>query len=126
MHQFQKSILAIDDVTLNLLIVKDALSKYVNVYIAKSGKSAFHTLKEVDIDLFLLDLQMPEMDGFEFLERLRTISKYKDTPVIIISSKDKEDTIMRAINSGVTDYIVKPFKKDLLCEKVLNALNLKR
>lgn len=118
-------VLAIDDFSMNLMLIKSALNDIVNVYTVKSAGAAMITMDKVGkVDLFLLDLEMPEMTGFEFLTYLRNSIVYKDTPVIIISSNSKVETIKKAIKFSITDYIAKPFDALVLKEKVSKVLNL--
>lgn len=121
----KKTVLAIDDFALNLLIIKEALAKDVNIYIAKSGPLALKMLDLIDVDLFLLDIQMPEMDGFEFLALLRKLEKYKETPVVFVTAKDKETIVKEALSYEPVDYILKPFQQTVLREKILGILELK-
>lgn len=120
----RKAVLAVDDFAMSLRMIQEALSDKVDVYIAKSGESAFRTLQSMQIDLILLDIEMPEMDGFEFLRRLRNIEKYKQIPVIIVSAKGSTDFLMKAASYEIKEYLLKPYKTETLCEKVEQVLNM--
>lgn len=118
----KKSILAIDDFSMNLRIIQEIFSKDVQVYIAKSGTQALQTLSSNDIDLFLVDIEMPEMSGIELIDRIRKIEKYKQTPIIIISAKGNAENVKKASMYKIADYIVKPFQKQELYKRVMSHL----
>lgn len=115
-------VLAVDDFFLNLKLIKNTLSDIVNLYTVTSAMNALTVLGMVKVDLMLLDLQMPEMDGFELLERLRATPAYESLPVIIITSDVKAKTLEKAVRYGIIDYIVKPFEPSLLREKAIRAV----
>ena len=112
-----------------VLIVEDgeAINKMLNflfmsrgcvVESAHNGIDALEVLKKTSPDAILLDLMMPEMDGFEFLERLKDDDKYKYIPVIVLSALAEEKHKERLKAMGVNDYIEKPFKPADLVERV--------
>lgn len=120
------NIIAIDDFSMNLLIIKNALDDLANIYTVKSASAAMLTLNKLkNVSLILLDLEMPDVSGFEFLEYLRTSPVYSDLPVIIISSNSKIETIKKAINFSINDYITKPFDNETLRKKVSRVLGIK-
>ena len=73
--------------------------------------------------LIFLDINMPNMDGIQLLKALRGIDSYKSTPIFIVSTENKKDTIINAIVSGATNYIIKPYDPALVKEKVLALYN---
>ena len=118
------SILIVDDTTENLDILVDLLSIY-DVIGAISGKDALDILSEEKIDLILLDIMMPEMDGFEVCKLLKENKNTKDIPVIFITAKTDEDSIEKAFGVGGVDYITKPFRPRELLSRIKTQLNLK-
>ncbi len=122
MPEGKHTVLAIDDYAINLILIKQALADSCNIYTAKSGKIGLEIMKLVKIDLFLLDIEMPEMSGFDFLRRAKELPEHSNNPVIIISSESKDTTVTEAISLGIVDYITKPFDPNILKEKVLRAL----
>lgn len=82
------------------------------------GEETLTHAKSEQIDLFLLDWNMPKLDGFEFVKILRTMENYKNTPVIMITSEAAKYNVIEAIQAGVTNYIVKPIKGNILWEKI--------
>ena len=115
----RKIILAVDDMSENLTLLRSMLEDYFDIRLAKSAKMALTLLDNTVVDLILLDIEMPGMSGFEFLRQLRLVnSKNKDTPVIFVTSHAKADLITQAINSGAKDYLLKPIKADALYKKI--------
>ncbi|WP_299621657.1 adenylate/guanylate cyclase domain-containing protein [uncultured Tateyamaria sp.] len=93
---------------------------------AENGKVAMQMLSEQSFDMMLLDIEMPEMDGFEVLEALKADSNLRDLPVIVTSSVEGLDNIVRCIELGAEDYIPKPVNKTLLNARVSSSLEKKR
>lgn len=120
----KKVILTVDDVSMNLAIIKNLLSKYFDVRVAKSGELALFILGSVEVDLILLDIEMPGMSGFDFIEVVRQIPNVKDTPIIFVTSHATASFISKAIQSGAKDYIVKPINTKTLIEKVFKVLDM--
>lgn len=120
----KKVILTVDDVSMNLAIIKNLLSKYFDVRVAKSGELALFILGSTKVDLILLDIEMPGMSGFDFIDIIRKIPDVEDIPIIFVTSHANTSVISRAIQAGAKDYIVKPINTKLLEKKVFNALNL--
>lgn len=120
----KKVLLAVDDVSMNLMIIRDTLSPSFSVRVAKSGKLALQILGSVAVDLILLDIEMPEMSGFEFMDAMRNSSYAKDIPIICVTSHTDEAVIGKALQAGARDVIVKPFTPITLKEKIFGALNM--
>jgi len=118
-----KTILIVEDERLNVKLLLDYLKeqnyKLVSV---NSGEKALDYIKEHKIDLILLDIILPNMDGYMVCRRIRNNIK-KDIPVIFISSLDEGKDIAKGFKAGASDYIIKPFKKELIKAKVKNHLN---
>ena len=89
---------------------------------ASNGIEALDALEKKAADAIILDPMMPEMDGFEFYERLKANEKYKQTPVIILSALEANKGRERLMSMGASDYIIKPFLPGDLLEKVSTAL----
>jgi len=89
---------------------------------ANTGREALDLLEGSEPDLVLLDIQMPVMDGFEVLEAMRTGERWQDLPVLILSSLDRANLKVRALEAGADDYIVKPFDRAELLARVGRAL----
>lgn len=119
-----KHILMIDDVTINLRCVNEVLKDEYEVSMAKSGKQAFSLLKQNKPDLILLDISMPEMDGFQVMERLQSSSETKDIPVIFLTGESDYEKEAKCLKVGAMDFIRKPFEPDILLERIRKALTL--
>src|SRR5512137_299213 len=120
-------LLVVDDQESNIQIVGAALGKLgFEILPATSGRQAFQRLAVRRPDLILLDLLMPEMDGFEVCRRIRENAHWADIPLIFLSSADDKGLIVRALESGGVDYITKPFNHAELVTRVRTHLALKR
>lgn len=106
-------VLVVDDSEILHKIYRVFLSKYqgCTVIHTKNGREAVKKLAVEDhIDLIILDINMPVMNGIEFLKYVRGRKTYKDIPIIVISTEDKEEDIKRGLSLGAKGYIIKPFK----------------
>jgi CheY-like chemotaxis protein len=103
-----KTVLAVDDRPEILANVSAALRGHYKVIGAPGGKMALELMKRYKIDLFYLDIDMPEMDGFELTGRIRADSLYAKTPIIFLTGNASKEHIARAICLGIDDFIVKP------------------
>lgn len=121
----EKSILIVDDNKLNIQILSDILkSESYRIALARSGKMALEFVEMKKPDLILLDIMMPEMDGFEVCRRLKSSSETKNIPIIFISGLDKSEDIVKGFEAGAVDYIVKPFQKEVVLARVNTHLKL--
>lgn len=123
MEENRKVVLVVDDSSANLQLCKGLLSSEYDVRLAKSGKMALAALAKVCPDIILLDIEMPDMTGFEVLSEIKENLKLKEIPVIFVTSHATEKLIIKAVDNGATDYLVKPFTSDVLMAKIKNALN---
>ncbi len=119
----EKTILVIDDTIVNLDILAELLCKY-DVIDAISGEDALEILDFEDVDLILLDIMMPEMDGYEVCKRIKENEKTKDIPIIFITAKTDEMSIEKAYDIGGTDYVTKPFMPKELLARVKKELQI--
>jgi two-component system chemotaxis response regulator CheY len=85
---------------------------------ADNGDTALGIATNDKIDLFLVDWNMPGLNGLEFIKTIRTMDRYKDTPVIMVTSEAAKYNVMEAIEAGVTNYVVKPISGNVLWEKI--------
>mgnify|MGYP004546733815 FL=1 len=119
-------ILIADDSKMNQQILSEILGvRYEYLYADDDGMQALELLhSEFDIDLLLLDINMPRLDGFGVLEVMKQRNWLQEIPVIITSSEDDESFIQKAYDLGVTDYIRRPFNLTVTQRRVSNALTL--
>ncbi|MCI1820816.1 EAL domain-containing protein [Megasphaera sueciensis] len=118
-----QTILIIDDAEVNRTILTNIFKSDFHVIQATDAKNALCTLKKYNssIDLIMLDLVMPEMDGITFLERKFTIPEIAGIPVIVITADDSPQQQNRLLDMGIKDYIVKPFVPAILQQRVKNV-----
>ena len=103
-----KSILIVDDVKENLDILIEILSPLYSVKPALNGKAALKIAEKTQPDLILLDIIMPEMDGFQVLNSLKSGELTKNIPVVFISSADDETERKKGLEAGAVEYLIKP------------------
>ena len=119
----KQKILIVDDDEIHLSSAKSMLEKDYQVDTASSGKEALSLFYQgMDPNLVLLDLIMPDMDGWETFERIRAISKMHDVPIVFFTSSDDPKDMAHAKEMGATDFIKKPVKKGELLERVEKLL----
>ena len=130
------AILIVDDIPVNLMLLEEMLQQegYADIYCVRSGQEALDILaatendaaEEKRIDLILMDVMMPGMDGIETCQRIKAQDGQRDIPVIMVTIRDDEEVLAQAFAMGATDYIVKPVKEIELSARVRAALRLKR
>lgn len=105
-----KNILIVDDVTTNIFFLKTLLEEegYLSIYTATSAKKAYSILEEKNIELILLDVSMPDIDGIEATKYIRGHDNYKHIPIMMVTADDSNETLQRSFNAGANDYITKP------------------
>jgi two-component system NtrC family sensor kinase len=120
------TILAVDDAPTNLSVLVDNLSSdNCRVLTAESAKSALNRLEYIIPDLILLDVMMPEMDGFSLCRKLKTHPLYRSIPVIFLTAKSEGDDILEGFRAGGVDYVTKPFHHEELRVRIKTHLDLK-
>lgn len=124
--QNKPKILIVDDSEFNRAILKEILEETYEIIEADGGNEALHKIDEygMKISLVLLDIIMPEKDGFDVLKYMEEERLISDIPVIIISSEDSANYIRRAYEMGVSDYINRPFDANIVYQRVSNTVKL--
>ncbi len=122
------AILIVDDNENNRYTLERRLKRegYENFGIAENGRQALEILAERPIDLVLLDITMPEMNGYQVLEEMKLDMALRGIPVIVISAIDDLESVARCIEMGAEDYLPKPFNKVLLKARVAASLEKKK
>ncbi|MBP5159238.1 MAG: response regulator transcription factor [Lachnospiraceae bacterium] len=117
-------ILCVDDDIGMLNTIEDILiSAGYNVSLAKSGRQAIDLLnREVDYRLVLLDVDMPEMDGYDTFKEIKSLESAKDVPVIFLTGMDDPDFEIKGLEYGAADYITKPFVKSVFLARIKNRI----
>ncbi|MBP5608658.1 MAG: response regulator [Lachnospiraceae bacterium] len=120
----KKKILMIDDVALNHATARAVLEDTYDLYEASSGLEAFEILKDLEPDLILLDVVMPEMNGMEVLKKLKSVPAYKDIPVIFLTADTSPEAEVEGFKLGIVDYIVKPFVPMVMKKRIETQIDL--
>lgn len=119
----KKKILAVDDNSISLAAIEQALKEEYEVIPLNSGLRALQYLKKGSPDLILLDIQMGIKDGIETLREIRSNEECSDIPVIMLTSMRDKDTVLESSRLGIVDYVIKPFDRQQLRERVNHALH---
>src|SRR6516164_7746741 len=122
------ALLVVDDNEDNRYVLSQQLNiqGYDNITIATNGHEALNNLRSKSFDLVLLDIMMPDLNGYEVLERMRSSPELRNIPVIMISAIGELDSVVRCIELGAEDYLPKPFDPTLLRARVGASLERKR
>lgn len=121
----QKTIFVVDDNDINLTVAEGALEDQYRVMTMPSAARMFALLERIpEPDMILLDIEMPDMDGFEALQRLKSTGKYARIPVIFLTSMTDAEIEVRGFQLGVVDFITKPFSAPVLRNRIKTHLDI--
>ena len=120
----QKTIFVVDDSATNLAVADEALEKSYLVITLSSAEKMFAALEKITPDLILLDIEMPEMDGFEALRRLKSSEVYSNIPVIFLTGLSETENEAYGIELGAVDFIAKPFSVPVLLNRIKYHLDI--
>ena len=126
MENNRYKIILVDDNNTNLTMGRNMLKTFYEVYPAPSGVKLFEILGNIIPELILLDIEMPEMNGYEAIKKLKADERYKDLPVIFLTAKSDEESELEGLDLGAVDYISKPFSAPLLLKRIANQLLIVR
>lgn len=115
-------ILAVDDKPELLTAVVSMLEERFKVIAVTSGKAAIKVIEKYTPELFLLDIEMPQMNGYELAKIIRKDKRFQSSPIIFLTGKGTRDDVIAAIKNGGNDYIIKPVDKELLVSKMKQYL----
>ena len=118
----RNKIIMVDDNLTNLTMGRNMLKTFYEVYPAPSSAKLFEILENVTPDLILLDIEMPEMNGYEAIKKLKIDRRFNDIPVIFLTAKNDETSELEGFDLGAVDYISKPFSAPLLLKRIANQL----
>jgi len=122
----KSTILIVDDTETNIDILLELLGEEYDLLVALDGESALNIVQDEKINLILLDIMMPIMDGYSVCSILKSKESLKDIPVIFITAKTDEDSIEKAYDVGGIDYVTKPFKPRELLARIKTQLKLQK
>jgi len=120
----KKTIFVVDDNSTNLLAANEALEKQYRVMTLPSAAKMFAFLEKIKPDLILLDIEMPEIDGFEALKQLKSNNSYADIPVVFLTSHSDTEIEVKGFQLGAIDFITKPFSEPVLINRIKTHLNV--
>lgn len=118
----RKTIFLVDDNMANLAIGKSALKDHYKTYLIPSAEALITLLDQVIPDMILLDVEMPDIDGYEAIKRLKSTPRWMDIPVIFVTGADDESRELEGLALGAVDYVTKPFSPPLLLQRIQNHL----
>jgi two-component system chemotaxis response regulator CheY len=116
-----KTVLVVDDSRIMRNIVKNTFSELkipCQFLEAGNGKDALVVLQSQEVHLILLDWNMPELSGIDFLKKVRTMEQHKNLPIIMVTSESAKYNVIEALKNGATDYIIKPVNEKIFIEKL--------
>lgn len=122
----RRSLIFVDDVKFSLITTKDRLKKYYEVYPAQTAYELFELLELMRPDLILLDINMPDVNGFEILTRLKADERYEDIPVIFLSGQNDRDTVVIGLTLGAAAHVCKPYTVEALVDAIENVFKGKK
>lgn len=122
----KKNILVIDDIESNIEFINDILEDIYNISSSTNPLDGFDIIKKMTPDLILLDIEMPQMNGFEFAQKLKESESTKSIPIIFLSSFSNKKVIEKALSLGAYDYIEKPFNRKDLIKSVSIHINIQK
>ncbi|MCL1849517.1 MAG: response regulator [Clostridiales bacterium] len=122
MSETRKTIFIVDDNMTNLDMGKRMLGIFYQVIPAPSAQKMFEALEKVLPDLILLDIEMPEMDGYQAIMKLKADPRYVDIPVIFLTARTDVDSELESFDLGAVDYVTKPFSAPLLIKRIAKEL----
>jgi putative two-component system response regulator len=126
MEHTRSKIILVDDNMSNLTQGRNMLKTFYEVYPAPSAAKLFEILENVLPDLILLDIEMPEVNGYEAIKKLKADARFVDIPVIFLTSLDDDSSELEGLDLGATDYVSKPFAAPLLLKRIANQLLIVR
>jgi PleD family two-component response regulator len=118
------TILIVDDIPGNIKIVAEMLDDEYEIAMTTSGQDALEMVAVGDVELIILDIVMPEMDGYEVCSRLKQNSATRDIPIIFITGQGEEREETRGLDMGVSDFITKPARPAILKARIRNLLDI--
>lgn len=114
----KKKIVAVDDSAIVLKMLEKILGKKYELHSFAGGERALQFLKTRTPDLIILDIDMPEIDGYEMLRLIREFEHLAAVPVIFLTSNNDKSYVVKAVAGGAKDYVIKPIDEELLLKKV--------
>ncbi|MCL2440583.1 MAG: response regulator [Treponema sp.] len=122
----RKKIIYVDDVNYSLMTLKTRLSDYCEIFPADSVLKMYEYLESIKPDLILLDVNMPDIDGYEAIKSLKSDERYAEIPVMFLTGNSDRESVVKGLSLGAVDYVIKPFTTSKLIESIDTHLNPKK
>jgi len=116
-------IIYVDDVKYSLVSLKNRLNEHYEIYPAESAAKMFDFLESFIPDLILLDVNMPDVDGYDTIKSLKSDERYADIPVIFLTGNSDRESVVKGLSLGAVDHVIKPFSPTKLIESIEAHLN---
>ncbi len=126
MEEKKQTVLIVDDEPMNIEIINEALGAEHEILFATNGQEALSIASNELPDLILLDVILPDLDGYQVCTRLKADPKTRDIPVIFVTAMDHEEEETKGLDVGAIDYLAKPIRSPIVRARVRNHLELKR
>ena len=123
MTKTRRKIILVDDVRFSLMTGRQKLAEYYEVFPAASAGAMFRILENIRPEVILLDINMPDVNGFDAIKKLKADARFAEIPVIFVTSRSDEDSVVAGISLGAVDHIVKPFSAAYLHERIEDLLD---
>ena len=123
MENIRRKIVIVDDIYFHMLSTKERLKNHYEIYPAQSAGDLFEILEKIRPDLILLDVNMPDIDGYETIKSLKADDRYSNIPVIFVTSNSDRESVVKGLSLGAADYVIKPFSASKLIESIDNILD---
>ena len=126
LEDIRPAILLVDDEPINISVLAEFLAKDYRILFAKSGREALQVVYEKKPDLVLLDIDLPDMSGYDVCREIKENQNLQNTPIVFSTSKNSEEDEIGGLNMGASDYVTKPYKLALIKARVRNQIRLKK
>jgi len=123
MSSAKRKIMLVDDVFYHYLSAKERLKKYYDIFFAQTLEELFASLPSIKPELILLDINMPEVDGYETIKKLKADMRFSSIPVIFLTSKNDKESLSKGMSLGAADFIFKPYSDSKLVERIEGLLD---
>ncbi|MCL2180543.1 MAG: response regulator [Treponema sp.] len=122
----RKKIIYVDDMNYNLIAFKKALGQFYEIYTIESADKMYKLLENINADLIVLDVNMPDVDGYKTIKNLKSDERYSSIPVIFLTSNVDREDVVKGLSLGASDYLVKPFDAKKISASIENIFDPKK
>jgi len=122
----RRKIVYVDDMNYSLISLKKGLSKFYEIYLSESAEKMYKILEKITPDLILLDVNMPDVNGYETIKDLKADDRYSAIPVIFLTCNSDRESVVKGLSLGAADYVIKPFNSEKLIESIESLYSTKK